>query len=77
MFKECIVKFSDGTYGIQVKGGWFSKPKFLWLGDTMSCYQDESYFRHCKSSDLSRVKDYFDQRHLTFAPLKTNLANHM
>jgi len=77
MFKERIVKFSDGSFGIQVRGGWFKRPKFLWLGDTMSCYQDESYFRHCKSNSLETVKNYFDQRHLTFAPLKTNLADHM
>ena len=79
MFKERIVKFSDGTYGIQVRGGWFKKPKFLWLGDnSLSCYMEEGSFRsYCKSSNLERVKECFDQYNLTFAPLETNLADHM
>ena len=70
MFKERIVEFSDGTYGIQTHGGWFSKPKFLWLGGASSCTQDEEYFKHCRSTNLEKVKRYFVERHVSFTPLK-------
>ena len=70
MFKERIVEFSDGTYGIQTHGGWFSKPKFLWLGDETSCYQNESCFRYCYSPNLEKVKGYFVARRVSFTPLK-------
>lgn len=85
MFKERIVKFSDGSFGIQVKGGWFTTPEFLWLPDT-SCKSSmkEHYFKkYCRERDFAKVKALFDKRQeekkmLTFTPVKpTNLADHM
>lgn len=83
MFKERIVEFSDGTYGIQVQGGWFNEPKFLWLLDQpLSFGRKEKYFkRYCRDNNLARVKEIFDKRQkdkeiLGFTPLKANLADY-
>jgi len=78
MFKERIVKFSDGTYGIQ-KGGWFlSTPVFLDLDDQEDYWrtQKNKHFGCCRKS-LEVVTTIFGRRHLTFAPLKTDLSTHM
>lgn len=77
MFKERIVKFSDGTYGIQTRSGWFRKPKFLELGSSYSYSLDQSSAKYCKSRDLEKVKVCYDARNCTFAPLKTDLSAHM
>jgi len=79
MSKERIVKFSDGTYGIQ-KGRWFfSTPLFLNLDDYGFWYtQKHKYFRCCKNS-LEKVTQIFNNRNVHFTPfqLETDLSVHM
>ena len=78
MFKERIVKFSDGTYGILKPSLPFRSPSFLDLSDDDPTWrkQTNKYFRYCKG-DLEKVTTKYNQRGLTYTPLKTDLSAHM
>lgn len=78
MSKERIVKFSDGTFGVQTKRNFFSKAKFVDLDspERTRSLKDE-YFYHCKTENLERATKALKALTLTFTPLKTNLADHM
>lgn len=77
MFKERIVQFSDGTYGIQVsRGSWFNEPKFLWLkySNCTSGVSCEYFMGHCRSNNLPLVEEILSCRQnpnplLTFTPV--------
>jgi len=77
-FKERIVKFNDGTYGIQTKEkGWFFGPRFLVLSHGVYNLSwdlsEETFDTWCKGS-FQQVNGLFQARNkadtpITFTPI--------